>query len=126
MKNFSDIYERKVDVIQRKKQARRMKKMAKAKAFQFKKRKSLLRMRNPAKLALVARKKTIQSFRDKFYPGYSSMSIQQKVKVDQMVMQKYGKKIDKVAKRLAKKLQKDEITRVKQARASFSGGKEDA
>ena len=126
MKKFSDLYEKKVDVIQRKKLARRMKKLAKSSAFQFKKRKAMLRMRNPAKLAIVARKKTIQSFRDKFYPGYSSMSIQQKVKVDQMVMQKYGKKIDKVAERLAKKLQKDEITRVKQARASFSGGKEDA
>ena len=126
MKNFSDIYERKVDVIQRKKQARRMKKMAKSKAFQFKKRKSLLRMRNPAKLALVARKKTIQSFRNKFYPGYNNMAIQQKVKIDQMIMQKYGKKIDKVSKRLAKKLQKDEIQRVKQARASFKTGKEDA
>ena len=126
MKKFSNIYEKKVDVTQRKKLARRMSKLARSSAFQFKKRKAMLRMRNPAKLAIVARKKTIQSFRDKFYPGYSSMSIQQKVKVDQMVMQKYGKKIDKVAERLAKKLQKDEITRVKQARASFSGGKEDA
>ena len=126
MKKFSNIYEKKVDVTQRKKLARRMSKLAKSSAFQFKKRKAMLRMRNPAKLAIVARKKAIQSFRDKFYPGYSSMSIQQKVKVDQMVMQKYGKKIDKVARRLAKKLQKDEITRVKQARASFSGGKEDA
>ena len=126
MKKFSDLYEKKVDVIQRKKLARRMKKLAKSSAFQFKKRKAMLRMRNPAKLALIARKKTIQSFRDKFYPGYSSMAIQQKVKVDQMVMQKYGKKIDKISKRLAKKLQKDEIQRVKQARASFKAGKEDA
>ena len=126
MKNFSDIYERKVDVIQRKKQARRMRKMAKSKAFQFKKRKSMMRMRNPAKLALVARKKTIQSFRNKFYPGYNNIAIQQKVKVDQMIIQKYGKKIDKVSKRLAKKLQKDETQRVKQARASFKTGKEDA
>ena len=43
-----------------------------------------------------------------------------------MIMQKYGKKIDKVSKRLAKKLQKDEIQRVKQARVSFKVGKEDA
>ena len=126
MKKFSDIYERKVDVIQRKKQARRMRKMAKSKAFQFKKRKSMMRMRNPAKLAIVARKKTINIFRKKFYPSYDSMAIQQKVKVDQMIMQKYGKKIDKVSKRLAKKLQKDETKRVKQARASFKAGKEDA
>ena len=103
-----------------------MKKLAKSTAFQFKKRKAMLRMRNPAKLALIARKKTINIFRKKFYPSYDSMAIQQKVKVDQMIMQKYGKKIDKVSKRLAKKLQKDEIQRVKQARASFKTGKEDA
>ena len=43
MKKFSDLYEKKVDVTQRKKQARRMAKMAKSKAFQFKKRKALLK-----------------------------------------------------------------------------------
>ena len=45
-------------------------------------------MRNPAKLAMAARKKTIQMFRDKFYPTYKDMSLQQKVKIDQL---DYGK-----------------------------------
>ena len=76
-------------------------------------------MRSPAKLAILARKKTIQSFRDKFYPGYGEMSLQQRVKVDQMVMQKYGKKIDKISKKVAKQLQKDEIERVKKAKEAM-------
>ena len=83
MKTFSEfINERVVSVIQRKKQARRMAKMAKSSSFQAKKKKAMLKMRNPAKLAVAARKKTIQSFRDKFYPTYGDMSLQQRVKID--------------------------------------------
>ena len=44
------------------------------------------------------------------------MALQQKVKVDQIIMQKYGKKIDKISKKVAKQLQKLEVERVKKAR----------
>ena len=117
MKTFKDFYEAVASVSQRKKMARRMAKMAKSPVIQIKKQRAMLKPRNPAKLAQLARKKTIQSFRDKFYPGYNSMSLQQRVKVDQMVMQKYGKKIDAISKKTAKILQKDEIERVKIAKA---------
>ena len=115
MKTFKDFYEV-ASVTQRKKLQRRMAKMAKSSVIQMKKKRAMLRMRNPAKLALLARKKTIQKFRDKFYPGYKDMGLQQRVKVDQMVMQKYGKKIDKISKKVAKQLQKLEIERVKKAK----------
>ena len=116
MITFKDLSEKLVDVTQRKKAARRMAKLAKTPSFQLKKKKSLMKMRNPAKLAVVARKKTIQSFRDKFYPGYKTMSLQQKVKTDQLIMQKYGKKIDKISKKAAMKLAKLEVERVKKVR----------
>ncbi len=116
MRTFKELSEKLVDVTQRKKAARRMAKLAQSPSFQLKKKKALLKMRNPAKLAVVARKKTIQSFRNQFYPGYKDMSLQQKVKTDQMIMQKYGKKIDKISKKLAMKLQKTEVERVKTAR----------
>ena len=119
MKKFTDIYEKKVNVIQRKKQARRMAKLAKSPTFQKKKQRALLRMRNADKLAQVARKKTIQMYRDKFYPQYKSMGVQQRVVVDQKIMQKYGAKIDKISRKLTMKLRKKEVERVKQARASF-------
>ena len=45
------------------------------------------------------------------------MSLAQRVKVDQQIMQKYGKKIDGISKKLAKKLQNAEIERVKIAKA---------
>ena len=118
MKTFKDFYEV-ASVTQRKKLARRMAKMAKSSVIQMKKKRAMLRIRNPAKLALLARKKTIQKFRDKFYPGYKDMGLQQRVKVEQMVMQKYGKKIDKISKKVAKQLQKLEVERVKKAKAAM-------
>ena len=120
MKTFSEFIDEKVaTVAQRKKQARRMAKIARSPAVQAKKKKAMLRMRNPAKLAQIARKKTIQSFRDKFFPQYADSSLQQRVKIDQMVMAKYGKKIDKLAKKLVMKLKKTELERVKKARANL-------
>jgi len=116
MKTFKELYEKVVSVAQRKKMARRMSKMAKSKSFQMKKQRSMLKRRSPAKLAVAARKKTIQSFRNQFYPGYKNMSLQQKVKTDQLIMQKYGKKIDKISKKTAMKLAKLEVERIKNAR----------
>ena len=118
MKNFKDFYEAVASVLQRKKLARRMSKMARMPAIKMKKKRAALRMRTPAKLTLLARKKTIQKFRDKFYPTYGGMALQQRVIVDNKIMQKYGKKIDKVAKKLLMKLKKTELERVKKARAS--------
>ena len=120
MITFRELSEKIVNVAQRKKQARRMAKLAKSPAFLFKKKKAMLRMRNPAKLAQAARKKTIQMYRDKFYPQYKSGSIQQKVKIDQLIMAKYGKKIDKISKKMAIKLKKQELQRIKKARENKS------
>ena len=120
MKDFKEFNEAVASVLQRKKLARRMAKMAKMPAIKMKKKRAALRMRTPGKLALLARKKTIQKFRDKFYPTYGGMSLQQRVIVDNRIMQKYGKKIDKVAKKLLMKLKKTEIERVKKARASVN------
>ena len=118
MKTFKDIYEAVMGVKQRKKMARRMAKMGKSKIVQAKKKRAALRMRNPAKLALLARKKATQMMRDKFYPSYKSMALAQRVKVDQKIFQKYGTKIAKIAKKLTMKLKKLEIERVKKARAA--------
>tara|TARA_Y100000296_G_C5150866_1_gene246334 strand:+ start:99 stop:1544 length:1446 start_codon:yes stop_codon:yes gene_type:complete len=120
MKTFKEVYElcEIMSVATRKKMARRMAKMAKSTVTQMKKKRAALRIRNPAKLLQLARKKTIQSYRDKFFSGYKDMAPQQKVKIDQTVMQKYGKKIDKISKKVAKKLQKAEVERVKKAKAA--------
>ena len=119
MKTFKELFEV-MSVQTRKKMGRRMAKLAKSPAFQFKKKKALLKMRNPAKLHMAARKKTIQMFRDKFYPSYVEMPIQQRVTVDQRIMAKYGSKIDKISKKMAMKLKKQELQRIKKARENKS------
>ena len=67
----------------------------------------------------MAKKKIVQKFRDKFYPEYKDMSVQQKVKIDQLVIQKYGAKIDKISKRLAIKLKGDESERISKAKEAM-------
>ena len=57
-------------------------------------------------------------FRDKFFPQYDEMSLQQKSIVDQKLLSKFGAKIDKISKKMAMRLKKDEVERVKQARAA--------
>ena len=121
MKNFlefSDLQEKKVDIAQRRKQARRMRVLARSAAFKMRKKRSLMRVRDTAKIAKVARKKTIQRFRFKLYPNYNDLAISAKVKADQRVMQRYGRRIDKISKKLAMKLKRAEPERVKKFRAA--------
>ena len=117
-RDFSDLNERVVNVAQRKKQARRMAVLAKSSAFQAKKKRTMMRVRSSQKLLLVAKKQTLMNFRKKAYPNYNDMSIPQKVKADQIVMQRFGPKIDKVAKKVAKKLKSKEAERVAKLKAS--------
>ena len=117
-REFSDLNERVVNLAQRKKQARRMAILAKSAAFIRKKKRTMMRIRNSAKLLLVAKKQTLMNFRNKAYPNYNDMSIPQKVKADQIVMQRFGAKIDKVAKKVAKKLKAKEAKRVAKLKAS--------
>jgi len=113
---FSELYERVVSTVQRRKMARRMSRMAKSSGFQMKKKRSALKRRSPAKIQQVARKKAMKIVRDKFYPNYDEMAFQQKVKTDQIMMAKYGGKIDKIAKKQVKIITKGEGERVAKAR----------
>ena len=124
-KNLSDLYERSVSVVQRRKQARRMAKMARSAGFKLKKKRAKIRRRSPEKIALIARKQAIKMFRDKFYPGYKDMAFAQRVKIDQLIMQKYGKRIDKVAKKKAMILKKGESERIAKAKDALQGSTSD-
>ena len=117
-REFSDLNERVVNIAQRKKQARRMAVLAKSSAFQAKKKRSLMKVRNSQKLLLVAKKQTLMNFRKKAYPNYNDMSIPQKVKADQIIMQRFGAKIDKISKKVAKKLKSKESERIKKLKAT--------
>ena len=121
MKTFLELYEGVVSVTQRKKLARRMAKLQKSPAFQMKKKRNALRMRDPAKLLVIARKKLKQKYRDKFFPDYKNQSVQRRTMIDQQIMQKYGKKIDKGSKKLALKLKANEAERIKKSRDAMRG-----
>jgi len=122
MKSFTEynneLSERVVNIAQRKKQGRRMAVLAKSASFQKKKQRTMMRIRNSAKLLVVARKQTLMTFRKKMFPNYNDMSIPHKVKADQLVVKKYGTKIDKVAKKVAMKLKSKESERVASLKAS--------
>ena len=119
MKTFLEyLEERTVSVLQRKKAARRMAKLQRSASFQAKKKRTALRIRDAGKLAVIARKKTIQMFRDKFYPTYKEMALAQRVKVDQIIQQRFGPKIAKISKKMAIKLKKLEVERVKKVKAA--------
>ena len=123
MKTFSEHsdleeYKKTADVTQRRKQARRMRLISKQSGFQMKKKRTLMKVRDTSKITKSARKQTIKMFRKKAYPNYDDMSISAKVKADQVVMQRFGKKIDKITKKAAMKLRAAEPERVKKFRAS--------
>ena len=115
--DFSILDEKVVSVVQRKKQARRMAKLARSASFQAKKKRTMMRMRSSAKLLLVAKKQTLMKFRKKLYPNYNEMSMQQKVRADQVVLQRFGPKIDKISQKLAKKLKNKEVERIANLKA---------
>ena len=123
MKTFSEHsdleeYKKTADITQRRKQARRMRLLSKQSGFQMKKKRTLMKVRDVGKITKSAKKQTIKMFRNKLYPNYNDMSISAKVKADQIVMQRFGQKIDKIAKKTAMKLRAAEPERVQKFRAS--------
>ena len=116
---YSDINElKRVNLAQRRKQARRMAKLAKSAAFKKKVERSKLRVASPEKIKVKAAKLAKQKVLDKFYPQYKDMPIAQRVKVDQMVNQRYGAMINKIATKSVKVVKQKELQKVKDARQS--------
>ncbi len=123
---FSDIHEKSVPLLQRKKMARRMAKMARSAIFKMKKARSALRRKTPEKILALARKKAINMMRKKFYPTYKDMAFAQRIKIDQRIMVQFGKKIDKISKKLALIIKKGEGARIAKARESQKKAKDNA
>ena len=123
MITFKELYSnleelKKVNLAQRRKQAIRMAKLAKTAAFKKKVERSKLRVASPEKIKTKATKLAKKKVLDKFYPNYKDMPIAQRVKVDQMVNQRYGAMINKIAMKAVKVVKKNELQKVKDARQS--------
>ena len=123
MITFKELYSnleelKKVNLAQRRKQAIRMAKLAKSSAFKKKVERSKLRVASPDKIRVKAAKLAKQKVLDKFYPQYKDMPVAQRVKVDQIVNQRYGAMINKIATKSVKVVKKKELQKVKDARAA--------
>ena len=123
MITFKELYSnleelKKVNLAQRRKQAIRMAKLAKSSAFKKKVERSKLRVASPEKIKTKATKLAKQKVLDKFYPQYKDMPVAQRVKVDQIVNQRYGAMINKIATKSVKVVKKKELEKVKDARQS--------
>ena len=123
MITFKELYSnleelKKVNLAQRRKQAIRMAKLAKTAAFKKKVERSKLRVASPEKIKTKATKLAKKKVLDKFYPNYKDMPIAQRVKIDQMVNQRYGAMINKIAMKSVKVVKKNELQKVKDARQS--------
>ena len=123
MITFKELYTnleelKKVNLAQRRKQAIRMAKLAKSSAFKKKVERSKLRVASPDKIRVKAAKLAKQKVLDKFYPQYKDMPVAQRVKVDQMVNQRYGAMINKIATKSVKVVKQKELQKVKDARQS--------
>ena len=122
MKQFRDFYNgelsefKVINKAQRRKMALRLKRLVKSPAFKKKVEKSKLRIANPAKQKVKAAKLAKQKVIDKYYPKYKQMGLAQRIKIDQLIQQKYSVMINKLTMKLARVVKKKEIEKVKKAR----------
>ena len=105
-----------VNKAQRKKLKLRMQRLAKSASFQAKKARAMRRMPDAGKVMTLAKKAAKRVILKKFYPKYAEMSMQDKVKIDQIIATKYGAMIDKIAKRQVPKIKVAAKARVKAAK----------
>ena len=71
-------------------------------------------------------KKAINMIRKKFYPTYKDMAFAQRIKIDQRIMVQFGKKIDKISKKMAMIIKKGEGQRIAKAKEAQKKAREDA
>ena len=99
----------------RKKMARRMKLLARKPSVKIAKKRSLLRRRSPEKLQKSAQRqaKMMVIKRSLGNVKYSELPLQKRIKIDQTIVAKKRKVIDKIAKKVLLKLKAGDTKRVK-------------
>ena len=114
---YSDINElKKVNLAQRRKQAKRMARLAKTSAFKKKVERSKLKVLPPEKLKIKAQKKAKEKILNKFYPKYKDMDMMGRYRIDQIVATKYGAAITKLATKIMPRMKAIEFEKVKKAK----------
>ena len=106
----------------RKEMGRRMKLLAKKSSTKLKKKRSLLRRRDTASLSKSAAKQAkMIVIKKQLGPNvnYNELPIQKRIQIDQKVVAKKAKVIQKITKKLLRGLKAKEGERVKKAKASL-------
>jgi hypothetical protein len=131
MKKFDelmiDLSERKaVSMAQRRKMALRMRKLTKSAAFKSKVARKKMRLADADTLHKRAQKqakaKVIQKWSGLDKKDYNNLPLPQRIALDQKIVSKRGALIQKIAKKLVKKLKVAEVERLKKMR---EGGKDE-
>ena len=130
MRHFNDLYEE-VDekltpsqIMQnRRKMARRMKVLAKKSAVKMKKKRMRTRRRSPEALKAIAQRQAKQAvIKRTLGPSvnYKELPMQKRIQIDQNIVAKKRKLIDKMTKKILRQLRAGEGERIKKAKETSS------
>ena len=131
MINFKELFEdieEKVTPAQmmqnRRKMARRMKILAKKSSVKTKKARMRLRRRNPEALQAAAKRQAkMMVIKRSLGPdvNYKELPMQKRIQIDQKIVAKKRAVIDKISKKILRKLKAGEGERIKQAKLAKAG-----
>ena len=123
MRNFKDLYEDLEEkkspaeiMQQRRKMARRMKLLARKSSTKMKKKRNKIKRRDPDALQAIAKRQAKQLvIKRSLGPSvnYKELPIQKRIQIDQQIVAKKRKVIDKISKKLLRQLKAGEGERIK-------------
>jgi len=124
MRNFTDLYEDSVEekqspsqmMQQRRKMARRMKLLARKSSTKIKKKRARIKRRDPDALQAIAKRQAKQMvIKRSLGPAinYKELPIQKRIQIDQQIVAKKRKVIDKISKKILRQLKAGEGERIK-------------
>ena len=132
MRNFKALYEDSVEekqspseiMQQRRKMARRMKLLAKKSSTKIKKKRARIRRRDPDALQAIAKRQAkMMVIKRSLGPevNYKELPMQKRIQIDQKIVAKKRKVIDKISQKILRKLKAGEGERIKTNKAAMAG-----
>ena len=133
MRNFKDLYEEAVEekqspseiMQQRRKMGRRMKLLARKSSTKMKKKRNRVRRRTPDAIkASAQRQAKMAVIKRSLGPSvnYKELPIQKRIQIDQRIVAKKRKVIDKMTKKIMRQLKAKEGERIKKNKAAAVDG----
>jgi len=133
MINFTDLYEETVEekkspseiMQQRRKMGRRMKMLARKSSTKIKKKRAKIRRRDPDALQAIAKRQAKMAvIKRSLGPSvnYKELPIQKRIQIDQRIVAKKRKVIDKMTKKIMRQLKAKEGERIKKNKAAAVDG----